>query len=242
MNAKLFFDSLRASGINLTDANVDGLQRVVAYAEEHGIQINRVSYGCGTAFWETGGSCQPVEEGYYLGSSAKVKAFQRKLRYYPFFGRGLVQCTWERNYRAAAKLLGLAEDYFVKYPSKLLQWEYSLPLLFKAMEVGLYTGKGFDDYIDDLDEDDAEDRREYINARRIINGTDRAAKIADLSLKFEKALKAGLYGRIIPPPPDALTEPPEEVVKPDIEPVTQPPSEGLFLRLLRALWAAIKGD
>lgn len=205
---KAFFETARKS-VNLTDANVDGLQRIVSYGESQKTQVNDLAYLCGTAFWETGGSCQPVEECYYLGTPARVKAAQRKLRYYPHFGRGLAQTTWPDNYRKVAKLLGLPEDFFLKDPDKLLEWEFALPALFKASETGLYTGKALSDYIDDLDEGDAEDRREYINARRVINGTDKAAKIADLALAFERALKAGGYGK-------ASTEPETvQAVRPD---------------------------
>lgn len=44
-----------------------------------------------------------------------------------------------------------------------------------------------------------------------------------------------------PEPPDAHSEPPEQVGQPVIEPVTKDSSESFFIRLMRALWAAIRG-
>jgi DNA polymerase III gamma/tau subunit len=61
------------------------------------------------------------------------------------------------------------------------------------MEQGLYTGKKVSDYIDLVDEDDVEDLREMTQARRVVNLMDQAKTIANLGLKFERALKAGGY-------------------------------------------------
>lgn len=206
MNLKAFYDSVRKSGvINLTVQNVPGFDRILKYGESIHEPLGSVSYKIATAYWETGASMRPVEEGYYLGSESRVKAFQRKLRYYPFFGRGLVQTTWETNYRKLAVLLGLPETFFVKNPEKLLTWEYALPALFKALDVGLYTGKSVDDYIDNIDESDDEDYREYLNARRTVNGTDKAATIAKIALAVEHGLTAAGYdpagSKPVAPPP-----------------------------------------
>jgi hypothetical protein len=46
----------------------------------------------------------------------------------------------------------------------------------------------------------------------------------------------------IPLPPDRHEQPPEQVGQPDIKPDIEGSSEPFFLWLIRALWAAIKGD
>ena len=69
---------------------------------------------------------------------------------------------------------------------------YSVKIIFDGMENGWFTTKKLDDYIDDIDEPDSEDLREFSNARRIVNGTDKASTIGKLALSFEKAIKAGL--------------------------------------------------
>jgi putative chitinase len=55
---------------------------------------------------------------------------------------------------------------------------------------GWFTGKSLGAFIDDIDEADDEETREYIAARRVINGKDRAELIAGYAVKFEAALKA----------------------------------------------------
>ncbi len=62
--------------------------------------------------------------------------------------------------------------------------------------------------------------------------TNRVVGVKSLALKMSP---------LTPPPiPDKHTEPPEEVVKPDLPPPAE--SGGFFMKLLRALWAAIKGE
>lgn len=247
MDYKKFFDSLRADGIGLTEANVAGFERIVNYCEAYGCNLQVAAYDTATAYHESGHTCQPVEECFYLGSPAKVKAAQQKLKYYPFFGRGLVQTTHRENYEKAAALLGLPKDTFVKNPGLLLEWDYALPLLVKAMDVGLYTGKSVGDYIDAIDEDWTEDLREFTNARRVVNGTDRAADIGKIALKLEAALKAGGYGIRVPEVEPVQPELPLQPVPPAATeaptiPAMPPAPAGFWLRLWVALKAAMWGD
>ena len=185
LNRRDFFDSIRPH-VGLTTQNVAGMEKVLDYGIERGTQVNKFAYILATAWWETAQTMWPVREAYWLSEGWR----RRNLRSYPWYGRGLIQTTWKDNYARMGREIGvdLTED-----PNLLLQWEYALPALFVGMEKGLYTGKDLDDYIDDKDEKHSEDYREYVNARRIVNGTDKAATIARLSLDFEKALKAGGY-------------------------------------------------
>jgi hypothetical protein len=68
-------------------------------------------------------------------------------------------------------------------------------ILFEGMAGGWFTGKSFKSYIDNIDESDAEDGREFEDARRIINGTDKAKLISGYALKYEAALRAAGYGK-----------------------------------------------
>ncbi|MHA1554814.1 MAG: glycoside hydrolase family 19 protein [Alphaproteobacteria bacterium] len=202
MNRKAFFDALRPY-VNLTRENVAGAERILTYGEKQGTPRNDFAYALATAWWETGQRMQPITE---YGS----RRYLRSKKYWPFVGRGLIQVTWDYNYRKAAKSLELPLSTFMNEPNLLLEWKYALPLLFVGLETGMYTGKALDDYIDDIDEPDDEDLREYVAARRIVNGTDKARTIGQLALHFEHALIAAGYtvdgGRgpltqPVPPPP-----------------------------------------
>lgn len=60
----------------------------------------------GTIAIETASSFQPVAEAYYLGANAE--SWRRaNLRYYPFYGRGFIQLTWEGNYQSVGDRIGV---------------------------------------------------------------------------------------------------------------------------------------
>ena len=205
MKRSAFYDSIRPR-INLTTENVVGFEKHLDYIEANGIPLDKAAYALATSSWETGLRMTPINEG---GS----ERYLRSKKYWPYFGRGLIQVTWRENYIKAARLLGLPENTFIVTPARLLKWQYALPLLFKGMETGLYTGKKLDDYVDGIDESDAEDLREFTNARRIVNVLDRAALIGQRAIVFEHALKdagwpwKGVVGSPLPPVPPPLTEP-----------------------------------
>lgn len=186
MNREKFYDEIR-NKVNLTTQNVVGFEKVLDYMEQREVGLEDGAYALATAFWETAQTMHPVVEAYWLSETWR----KNHLRYYPWHGRGLIQTTWEENYIKMGKELGVD---FTKNPDLLLEWEWALPALFVGMEKGLYTGKALDDYLDELIESDDEQLREYANARRIVNGTDKAATIAQLALTFQKALQASGYG------------------------------------------------
>jgi len=188
---KAFFDVVRAAVRGLTVSQVEGFNHVLDEWKVRGwTNTQQFAYVLATAWWESGRTMQPVREGFYISPTfAGAEAWRkRNLRYYPFYGRGLVQLTWDFNYRKASQLYGVD---FIKNPDLALDPVYSVKIIFDGMENGWFTSKSLDDYIDDMDEPDSEDLREFVNARRIVNGTDKAADIGKLSLVFEKAIKAG---------------------------------------------------
>lgn len=188
MDREKFYEVLRPH-MNLTRGNVYGCERLLDYIEANPMNPNIAAYAFATAWWESGQTMAPVKEAYWLSEDWR----KRNLRYYPWYGRGLVQTTWEENYRKVAKLIGLPEDFFVGDPDKLLEWAYAVPALFEACKAGIYTGKSFQDYIDEQDESDAEDFKEYKAARRVVNGTDKDDTIANLALHFEHAIRGAGY-------------------------------------------------
>lgn len=228
MDKANFYEALRPR-LNLTEQNVFGLEKVFDYGAQRQTPINQLAYILATAWWETAQTMHPVIEAYWMSEDWR----RRNLRYYPWHGRGLIQTTWERNYREMGKRIGVD---LIKNPEALLDWPAALPALFIGMEEGLYTGKRLDDYIDDIDESDEEDLREFANARRIVNGTDKQVTIGKLALRFERALKAGRYdpNAIIDPPAPVAPPPPPDVPKPnEISP--EPPQGGFFVALLQIL-------
>jgi putative chitinase len=101
-----------------------------------------------------------------------------------YFGRGYVQLTWEYNYIEGEKVL--AHDYGVecpmhRYPHRMLEHEPAALVLYDGSIKGWFTGKKLGDYFNATAED-------AYNARRVINGVDKA----DLIAGYYRAFKAGL--------------------------------------------------
>lgn len=88
-------------------------------------------------------------------------------------GRGLVQITGRDNY---AKY-GIIDD-----PDRALDPGKAIEILFDGMINGRFTGRRLDDYFSATGSD-------WIGARRIINGTDRAIDIAGFAKKFAAAIE-----------------------------------------------------
>ena len=79
---------------------------VFAELDARGIASKRVCAGVlGTIAIETASSFKPIEEAFYLGSGAD--AFRKTLRYYPWYGRGYVQLTWQSNYEQYGNCVGV---------------------------------------------------------------------------------------------------------------------------------------
>ncbi|MGY5795181.1 glycoside hydrolase family 19 protein len=179
INRKKFFDTVRARlhDGKLSTAQVVGYSQILQVWEQTWDHLPKsyLSYMLATAFHETGATIQPVyEKGsksyftkYGLGKLAKMLGNLSIGDGYTFRGRGFVQLTGRRNYQVAGKKLGVD---LIKDPDAALDLTNATRILFFGMTEGWFTGKKLRDYDTGL--------FQKVNARRIINGTDKAALIA----------------------------------------------------------------
>lgn len=151
------------------------IQAIICEAKRKGItRAEEIGYILATVQHETAHSFQPVEEGYYLGDRAK--AFQKGLRYQPFWGRGYIQITWQRNYFLYSQKTGLD---LVGNPDLVLRPDVALFILIDGMKHGVFTGAKLGDYFKGTMND-------YVHARKIVNGMDQAQLIAGYARKWAK--------------------------------------------------------
>lgn len=196
INRKHLFDSIRASlfGGTFSQEQVEGIDAIIDRWEASGLtDLRWLAYILGTTYHETAKTMQPIEEfgkgkGRDYGKKLKMGAGPGKRIPYTlpdklYFGRGHTQNTWYENYQRltkGAKVQGKDWD-FLNNPELLLQMEPSIWATYFAMQVGLYTGKKLADYFNDKKED-------WVNARKIINGLDKAEAIGEFGRKFMGAL------------------------------------------------------
>ena len=181
--------------------------RLIKECALQGVLRNQCAYILATSQWETGHSHMPVKEAYYVSPAAQ-EAYLKSKEYYPYFGRGLVQLTWKYNYERADKELGL-HGALVNDLDLALDEDIAIQIIIKGMLEGWFTTRPLSRYVD-LQKSD------FYNARRVVNGLDKAAEIAGLATKYDKVLLSQGYGvdtPDVPEPPEGDAETLEAVLK-----------------------------
>lgn len=177
-----FFAAVRAAFGPLSQSQVDGFNAVLAGLA--GWPVSWRAYALATTWHETARTMRPIKE---HGTEAYFKRMYDPQGDRPqvaarlgntqpgdgarYAGRGYVQLTGRTNY---------ARYGIVDTPDAAMDPATAARILRDGMEFGRFTGKKLGDYLPG----------DYVNARRIINGTDKAAEIAAHAGKFEAALRA----------------------------------------------------
>lgn len=187
-DAEPFYATIRKALFagSISTAQFDGIQKKLAAMGEAGWPIAWAAYALATSYWETNKQMQPVREAYFLGEQAGER-HRKTVRYYPWYGRGDVQLTWDYNYRWADKALGL-DGQLIANPDLALDPAISARIMVEGMAEGAFTGKKLADYLPAAGSALIE---QFTQARRIINGTDKAAEVAKVAATFQSALAAG---------------------------------------------------
>jgi hypothetical protein len=180
INRQFFFEQCRFTlfGGGFRQAQVNGLTLLLdRWERDHASRDDRwLAYILATVHHETDKKFQPLEEyGRGRGRPYGRPAGPHGHRY---FGRGYCQLTWDHNYRRFGELLGLP---LLAQPDLACEPGPAADILFRGMIDGLYTGKKLADYINGA-------RCDWVNARRIVNGTDKAHLIADHARRFYAAI------------------------------------------------------
>lgn len=180
MNREFFFTFVRSQlfGGKLKPSQVTGLSAILDYWEANlAAKDDRwLAYALATAYHETDKTIGPIRE-YGLGKHRPygVPAGPYGKVYY---GRGLVQLTWLANYQ---KMSGQIGKDLVADPDLALKLENAVPIMFIGMEEGLFTGAGFSRFFNATKQD-------WVGARKIINGVDKAQLIAGHAHLFYAAI------------------------------------------------------
>lgn len=152
------------------------------------VPVTWLAYILATVYHETATTMMPIEEygkgaGYAYGEPDPVTG-------QVYYGRGDVQLTWKTNYQWAQENVvnfnTMKNDLdMVNNPDLALVPWVSAQVTILGMSQGKFTGAKLGDYLTPTFTD-------YVNARRIINGTDKAQTIAAYAQEFEVAIRLAL--------------------------------------------------
>lgn len=173
----------RLFGATLEQPEIDGCEAILNAMDN--APLPYCAYALATAYHETNATMKPVREAYWLSEQWR----KDHLRYYPWYGRGYVQLTWQKNYARADRELGL-NGALIANLDLAMRPDIAAKIMRKGMDEGWFTAKDFDDYLPRVG---IATEGQFISARAIINGTDKSHLIASYALIFQDALKQGKW-------------------------------------------------
>ena len=193
------FDIIRKAFGKLSESQVSAFNHIVSAMDaDKSISYPQGAYILATIWHETATTMQPIAEYgkgkgriygtwyrnskdqlYTFKDGSKTTAYLSDDYPYLYYGRGYVQLTWWANYDKASNKLGY--DY-TQNPDLVMKKEHAVKIILLGMKEGWFTGRKLSDYIN-------QSKKDYLNARRIINGMDKASLIAGYAETFEKALR-----------------------------------------------------
>lgn len=165
MQADKLFESLRKINGSLSQIQVDSVNAILEACNKHSVtDLNQVSYILATAYHEV--RLKPVRE---IGlGHGKAYGLANTSTHQVYYGRGFCQLTWLSDYQTFSKLLNTD---LVNNPDLAMQPDYAAEIIVVGMKNGLFTGKKLSNYFTGVTNDP-------VNARRIVNGIDKAELIA----------------------------------------------------------------
>lgn len=202
MNKELFWEKIRASkifGATISQSEVDNVEFILDAMTKANWGIAWMAYGLATAYHETATTMQPIRErGNYdyfenlYGINGKNPTRAKAMGNTQvgdgakYCGRGFVQLTWKNNYLLAGDAIKID---LVANPELAMIPHHAAVIMCDGMEQGWFTGKGLKHY---LLKTGIASKDQFIAARKIINGTDKADKIAQYAIIFQECLRGAL--------------------------------------------------
>lgn len=176
IDKKLFYQGLmevHLFGV-LSTLQVRTIEAVIDEWDSGDSRDNRqLAYVFGTAYHECFNPkhpetrLTPMDE---FGGEEYLKSKQ----YYPYYGRGLVQLTWKRNYERFTTYIGID---IVNHPEYCNEPRIAAKIAVYGMVNGSFTGLKLSRYVN-------AEKCDWIGARKVINGLDKAEVIGGYAQRF----------------------------------------------------------
>jgi len=179
IDRRLFYSRIRSAlfGGTLQQSQVNGIEAILNCWQRHypNGDPRWLAYILGTAHHETDRTMQPIEE-YDKGGNRLYGRADGETGC-TYYGRGFVQLTWKENYEKVGNILDMD---LVRHPEIASKLEPAAEIIVKGMVNGWFTGARLSWYFNGEKED-------WYNARRIVNGLDRANLVAGYAKTYYQA-------------------------------------------------------
>jgi len=180
INRAKFFTGVRNAYGSLSQSQVDGLLYIIQNMEKDTRSAwknkttwtRQMAYMLSTAKHEVANTWLPITE---YGNS-NCPRYDGGCTYK---GRGYVQLTHRYNYVKLGNRLGVN---LVDYPARALDPSIAWNVMSEGMFYGLFTSRALGDYVYTGNTD-------YYNARRVVNGLDKASLLRGYANTFQKILE-----------------------------------------------------
>lgn len=184
------------------DLDLGDTRGILTEARAQGLLRNQTAYVLATAYWETARTLKPVREtlaasddlaiaardcAFAAGALDGVKQpyWRRDTDGKSWLGRGYVQLTHKGGYARAGAALGID---LLATPEQAMTPEIAAQILIQGMMQGWFTSHKLPAFVN-------ADGSDFRRARRVVNGLDRAAKIAAIARAYDTALHAAAPAR-----------------------------------------------
>ena len=181
-NREYFFHNYRNYFGKINQSQVDGLEFLLSKFDNENFSAEQVAYMLATVKHETAHTFQPIQErgGYnYFKYLIGKLGIRNLIEANKFKGRGYIMITGRTNFEKFSLIMGID---FITNPELVREPENAYKIMIYGFVNGTFTGKKITDYIN-------ENECDFYNARRCINGLDKAVLISGYADKIYNCLK-----------------------------------------------------
>jgi len=163
--------------LTATSSKKEVQSAILRECKRQGLTLNsQIAYVLATVQHETNNTFKPVREAYWLSEEWRRK----NLRYYPYYGRGYVQLTWDYNYKKYGEILGID---LLGNPDKVMDPNIALFILVDGMSKGRFTSRKLGTYVNGS-------KTNFIGARDVVNPGDKPALIAGYAKDWQRQISS----------------------------------------------------
>ena len=176
----LRFDQLKpdGGGLNSNSSKKDIQSAIVRECKRQGLTLNsQIAYVLATVQHETNDTFKPVREAYWLSEEWRRRNLTR---YYPYYGRGYVQLTWDFNYEKYGDILGIN---LLDNPDRVMDPNIALFILVDGMTKGRFTSRKLGTYVNG-------GKTDFIGARDVVNPNDVPVLIAGYAENWQRQISS----------------------------------------------------